>query len=316
MKNKKNLLSDILSKLSKYFVALIVLVIILISFSGFKIVQSGNVALILRFGKIVGNTFDEKVHGPGLLVALPFLIDEVVIVPMDTVMEQSVTMHYTESETSTLSGKGYVITGDQNIALISASVKYTVSNPVDYKINVKKIDELVNAFVGSAMVDVSANMSVDSLLTSEQEQFTKSIIKISQDKLDNACCGITISTIELTKVSMPMEVKETYDNVNSASVQAKTIVEDAELYESKMTAYANSIYDSLLSRAKISYSNSLASAKEELAEFYGVLDEYEDNKDVVTLRLFNDKITKIMSQMGKVRIVNDGESKIVINTEK
>lgn len=313
---KNNLLSDILSKLSKYFIALVILVLLLISFSGFRIVQSGNVALIMRFGKIVGNTYEEQVHEPGLVVAMPFLIDEVIIVPVDKVMEQSITLHYTEGEMKGVKDAGYVITGDQNIALVSASVKYTISNPVDYTINVKNIGELVNAFISSAMVDVSANMSVDSLLTSEQEKFSKQVIDFAQEKLDRVSSGISISTIELTKVSMPLEVKDTYDRVNSTSVQAKTLLEDAELYESKMTAYANSHHDSLISNAKISYANSIATANENLAEFYGVLDEYNDNKDVVTLRIYMEKLSKVISSIGKVRVVNDGETKIVIDLEK
>jgi membrane protease subunit HflK len=316
MKNKTNMLSSVLSKLSRYFVALIILVILLLSFSGFRVIQSGNVALIMRFGKLVGNTYEEQIHEPGLLVAFPFLIDEVIIIPVDNVIEQSVTLHYSEGKMTGVKTDGYVITGDQNIALISASVKYTISNPVDYTINISNASEIINAFVSSAMVDVSSNMSVDALMTSEQDSFAKKVASETQGKLDRIQSGISIATVELTKVSMPEEVKETYDKVNSASVQAKTILEDAELYKSKTSEYANSIYDSLISRAKISYSNSVASANESLAEFYGILEEYETNAETVRTRVFADKITALLSKIGRVRVVNEGETKIFIKLEK
>ena len=52
------------------------------------------------------------------------------MVPTSNVMEQSVTTYYNDGA-FTKTGT-YVITGDQNVALISASAKYMVSDPVSY----------------------------------------------------------------------------------------------------------------------------------------------------------------------------------------
>ena len=124
MKKKKTLFADILGTLTKYFIILVVVVVICIALSGLKIVDSGNVAVILRFGEIVGDSYEEQVHEPGLLFSFPYIIDEVVIVPTGSVIEQSITTHFTDRDTtlSTADG-GYVITGDQSIAVISASVQ-------------------------------------------------------------------------------------------------------------------------------------------------------------------------------------------------
>ena len=96
MKKKKTLFADILGTLTKYFIILVVVVVICIALSGLKIVDSGNVAVILRFGEIVGDSYEEQVHKPGLLLAFPYIIDEVVMIPTDSVIEQLVTTHYTD----------------------------------------------------------------------------------------------------------------------------------------------------------------------------------------------------------------------------
>ena len=93
-KSKKNVIfSDILQSLSKYFKIAVVIMTVAICLSGVRFVKSGNVALILRFGNLVGDTYDEQVHEPGLLLAFPYIIDEVVIVPTGSIIEQKITTH-------------------------------------------------------------------------------------------------------------------------------------------------------------------------------------------------------------------------------
>ena len=140
-KNKKNaVFEEILSTLSKFFVVAVALIVILICFSGVKFIKSGNVALILRFGNLVGNTYEEQVHKPGLLLAFPYIIDEVIVVPTGNVVEQKITTHYTAGDMKGLKSNGYVITGDQNIAVISATVKYNITDPVSYALKVNGIE--------------------------------------------------------------------------------------------------------------------------------------------------------------------------------
>ena len=91
---ENNVFTDIFSSLSKYFVAAVVIMILAICLSGVRFIRSGNVALILRFGQLVGDTYEEQVHEPGLLLAFPYIIDEVVTVPTGSVIEQKVTTHY------------------------------------------------------------------------------------------------------------------------------------------------------------------------------------------------------------------------------
>lgn len=62
-----------------------------ILFSGVKVINPQEVAVIKRFGKIVGQNRAEQVHGPGLLLAFPYLIDEVVRVPVKQVQELQIT---------------------------------------------------------------------------------------------------------------------------------------------------------------------------------------------------------------------------------
>ena len=73
VKKKNSVFEDILSTVTRYFLILVVVVVVLIAVSGIRIVKSGNVAIVLRFGKLVGNTYEDQIHEPGLMFAFPYI---------------------------------------------------------------------------------------------------------------------------------------------------------------------------------------------------------------------------------------------------
>lgn len=312
---KNTVFEDILSTLTRYFVILVAIVVVLICLSGVRIVKSGEVAVVLRFGKLVGNTYEEQVHEPGLFFAFPYIIDEVITVPVGSVKELTVTTHYTEGEMLNNDQRGYVITGDQNIAVISASVKYNITDAVSYALHVKDADRIINAAVSGAMVKSAAHRAVDGILTSEKEAYATEVRAMAQQTLDEIGTGITLSNLELTKVSMPEEVRETYENVNAATVQAATLAEKAQQYRDSLMPYAESMRTSLISNAYSKQSTAIAEAEQYLAEFRGVLEEYEANPDsleAIKTRIYTQKMMEMLARIKKVYLVPDDESHIII----
>ena len=311
---KKNLLfEDILRTVSRYFVVIIIAVVLIICCSGIRFIKSGEQAIILRFGKIVGNTPEEQVHDAGVLFAFPYIIDEVITVPTGSIHELTVNTHYTEGEMTTYDRNGYVITGDNNIAILSASVKYTISDPVAFALSVKDPQYIINAAVSNAMINVAAGYAVDDILTTGKDAYTKSVLEQSQKKLDENGVGVKISHLELTRVSMPEEVRDMYELVNSTNIQASTLIEQARQYYETRIPGAEAEANALVAEARANYANFTAAANSDLYEFYGVLDEYNANPEVVRVRLYNTAITNIIRKIGKVMIVDDSDSKIIIN---
>lgn len=311
---KKNLLfEDILRTVSRYFVVIIIAVVLIICCSGIRFIKSGESAVILRFGKIVGDTPEEQVHDAGILFAFPYIIDEVITIPTGSVQEFTVNTHYTDGEMTTYDRNGYVITGDNNIAILSASVKYTISDPVAYALAVKDPQYIINAVVSNAMINVAANYAVDDILTTGKDEYTKAVHALSQEKLDANGIGVTLSHFELTRVGMPEEVRDIYELVNSTNIQASTRIEQARQYYETRIPGAEAEAATLVSEARANYSNYTAAANSDLYEFYGVLEEYNANPEVVRVRLYNTAITNIIRQIGKVMVVDDSDSKIIID---
>ena len=55
-----------------------------------------------------------------------------------------------------------------------------------------------------------------------------------------------------------------------------------------------------------------AAADSYLSEFRGILEEYENGGDAVRIRVYNEKITAILSKIEEIRFVGEGGTKIII----
>jgi membrane protease subunit HflK len=85
-------------------VIMFILVLIFLG-SGFRTVESGEEALVLRFGKIVG-TGDERVLGPGFKWLLPYPIDKIVKIPVGQKVNLAInSFWYFQSKRELLSGE-------------------------------------------------------------------------------------------------------------------------------------------------------------------------------------------------------------------
>lgn len=347
MKKKQTLFGDVLETVTKYFLILVIVVVLFVLLSGIRIVESGNKALVLRFGKLTGDSYEEQVHEPGLLFAFPYFVDEVIIVPTGSVFEQAVTTHYTGdgNELSGIAG-GYLITGDQNIAVVSASVKYTISDPVQYVLNVADAPTLINATVSSAMVNEAACMDVDDLLTTKKDEYASAVHRFAMDKLNMMGAGISITAVELTQVAVPEEVRPTFESYNAATVQKETTIQRAHTAAETIRLEAEASADALKTSASIDKANQESAAKDQVAEFLGVIEELKKEQAAIALAnaekhghgeeydpenpcpeceiiynkkladvydsLYTQKFNAIIEKLGKL-YVTDGDSKIFIN---
>jgi membrane protease subunit HflK len=301
---KTGFIGDLLNTCVKYFKWVVLAIVLMILISGIRTVKQGEVAVVLRFGKLTGDTAEEQVHEPGLLFAFPYIIDEVITVPVGKVFEVTVDTHYTEGRMGTdVTKNGYCITGDQNIAVISTSLKYTVSDPVAYALYTANMEDTVRGVTAAAITSHVAGVSIDSLLTDGKDEFAEKVLDRAQDALDALGCGVALTGLDISSIAPPTEVKLQFDSVNSATVSVQTKLAEAEQYREMLIPSVESSAQAKVSKAKVNQQTAVAQAKQFLAEFYGLLDEYERQPDVVVLRVYNQKLAEIYAQLGDKLIV-------------
>lgn len=297
----------------KYFKWFVLVSLMVIALSGVYQVESGEVAVVYRFGKIVGDTQEAKVKQAGLHFAFPFIIDEVVKIPVERVQERNVRVHHSAMAVNTdVRRTGYVITGDNNIVHMTANVRYRIDNPVDYSIISQDIDSIIDGVVGSESTALVANMTIDSVLTTDKNIIAENIKNLSQTRLSNIRTGIEIVGIEVT-ITPPANTMISFNKVNEAKITKQTQIQTANQYYSSQIPKAQTDAGKLVQNARINQQNSVAFATGEMAEFYGLYQLYIENPEAMMDTTFRQRLSEVLNQSGAVIIVpEDGSPPMIV----
>jgi len=285
--------------------------------SGITIVKPDEVAVILRWGRLVGTTPALQEHGPGLLFALPRPVDEVVRVEVKRVSEVEVgTLTDTaggggdeEEETSapdlsTLNPlQGYAITGDHNIVHVNMMARYRVREPAEWAFYGAKSEDILRVEVTAAMVRSLGEMGVDRVLADGRKELVALTTRRAQAGLDASRSGLELTSLELTSLTPPLALTADFDAVQSAFIGAETLKKFAQAFAESAIPESQGIADSAIQSARASASSDLARANGEAAAFLALDREYRANPIVVRERLYRDAVEQAISRAGNVRWV-------------
>jgi membrane protease subunit HflK len=301
--------------------------------SGITVVRSDEVAVVLRWGHLVGEIPALQQHGPGLLFAFPRPVDEVVRVQVKRVWEVPVTTLASGSysapsrvvpgqgpvpgeddeeeggatpigaETLDPLTQGYALTGDENIVHVEMMARYRVRDPAEWALYGPKSEDVLRVEVSAAMVRSLGEMGVDRVLSDGRKDLIATAARRAQAGLDASHSGLELSSLELTRLSPPFALAEDFDAVQSSFIGAETSKKDAQAYAESVVPTAHSAADALLQAARGTSANDLAIAKGEAEAFRALDREYRTNPGVVRERLYRDAVDQALNNASKVRWV-------------
>ncbi|MCK4257833.1 MAG: FtsH protease activity modulator HflK [Halanaerobiales bacterium] len=286
------------------WVSLIIIVGLL--FSGVTFVQPSEVALILRFGKLVGNTPAEQIHQPGLLFAFPYLVDQVIRLSAKRVQEVVIDGLYSYEEIGNVINSGYALTGDENIVFVNAIIKYQITDPIKYGLQVDEPKEILRGLITSSLTENITCLSVDYVLAEGKKELANMVLQDSQQLVDGIDLGIQLIALEFTSLQPPEEVKKEFDLVTSTYVEKETMLKEAYGYKEQRIPYAIADRNAMIQSATARKVERIAQAKLNVAQFYGLLEEYEKNPEMIRQRIYLEKTEKIIQQVAD-RIFLPGE---------
>lgn len=208
--------------LRKSFWALKVLMIVLVLLyfvSGWFSVKPNEVGFVLRFGKLVGSTDDERILKPGWHWSLPYPFDKWHTVSQSE-RELPVEFIYELTERERLTGEleykfnnrlsperdDYLITGDVNIIHGMLVLKYRITDPIAYITHVHpspdpKADArskpyrhyaeytVLTNLARSAVIETAATWEALDIRGSGQKEFLRRVASLVNEKLDELSVG-------------------------------------------------------------------------------------------------------------------------------
>lgn len=293
----------------------IVLLFVAYLLSGVTAVKPDEVAVVLRFGRIVGASPAERVHTSGLLWALPRPIDEVVRVPVGKVHEVEITDLWASSEWRRRApeaeevqsidpeAEGYCLTGDRNIVQVYLLARYRVADPVAYALLQNDPHALLRDVVQTEVVRATGRESIDAVLSDKRKLLGNTVRTGAQGRLDAVDSGLELIAVEIADFAPPVPVIPAFIEVNTAYIEGYRTYVEAQRYRETELPKAEADRDQMLTDARIYAADLLADARGEAQAFQALVTEYEKDPKVVLERLYLEGVENAVAKAGRRKFV-------------
>ena len=256
-------------------------------------------AVVTTFGKVT------DVTGAGLHFKAPFGIQQVRKV--DVNVYQKIELGYNSETGEVSTTESMMITGDYNIVNVDFFVEYKISDPVQYLYSSNAPELILRNLIQSQVRNVVGSSTVDSVLTDGKENIQMQVKELVTKILEEYDVGLTLVDVHIQDAEPPtQEVIEAFKAVETAKQQKETVINDANAYKNAQLPKAEAEADKLTQNAEYLKEKRINEAKEQLAMFTAMYEEYKLNPDVTKSRMYYESISKIFPDL-KIYI-NTGDS--------
>lgn len=308
-------------------ILMIVLVVVFLG-SGFFTVGPQEKAVILRFGKPLGQG-DNILLGPGPHWAFPYPIDEVVKIPVgqmqsvrSTIGWYATTPALEAAGTEPYPGPslnpeqdGYVLTADANIIHVRGNLRYRIKEPgLQYVFDFANASNLVQNAFNSAMVFAGARYQVDDVLTRDFAGFRELIQRRLSQLIDQQQLGIMIDQIELQAIP-PRQLKERFNAVGEAQARRGKVIDEARNYESQAINNAKSEATARRAAAEADRTRTVAFLGAEAERFRQLLPQYRSNPELFIRQYQTETLHRVMTNAQEKWVLPPGQRRIELDRE-
>lgn len=285
----------------------VALLALLYAFSGLTLVEAGEEAVVLRWGRLQGATPALQRHGPGLLLAFPRPVDEVVRVDVKRVFALSI---------STLGAgvgwspatldpvlDGYALTGDRNVVRVDMEARYRIADPVAWAFHGPAAQEVLRAEVTAAMVRSLGEMAVDQVLAEGRERLIARATSRAQEGLDKARSGLELTALEVVWLAPPEALAKDFAAVQSAYIGAETRRKEAAAFAQATLPQAQAEAQQLVQAARAAATEATARARGEAAAFLALARQSRAQPALTRERLYRDAVDRALRRARSLRWV-------------
>jgi membrane protease subunit HflK len=284
--------------------------------SGFFTVGTQEKAVILRFGKPVGED-ESALLGPGPHWAFPYPIDEVVKIPVGAVHTVSSSFGWYATSPAAEAARqepppgpslnpatdGYVLTGDGNIVHVRGTLRYRIAEPgLRYAFDFANASNLVQSAFHSALVFAAAQSSV------EIARDTTAFRELAAARLNRLIAaqglGITVDQLAV-QVIPPRQLTADFARVLEAEVKRSTAINDARKYENETLSKAKAEAAGRLNAAEAERKALVEIVAAEARRFHDLLPEYRKNPRLFLDLRHTEALQRIYTNVAEKIIVQE-----------
>lgn len=276
--------------------------------SGFYQVGTEQVGVVMRFGAY------ERTEKPGLRYHLPAPIEEVLL--PNVTSQNSIQIGFRNSiptrrmdrdaETQPLPEESMMLTQDENIINVEFSVFWRISDIQKFLFEIREPETTIKMAAESAMREVIGQNKLQFALTDGRGQIAEEARLRLQKLMDDYNAGVMITQINLQNVSVPDEVKASFQDVVNARLDQERFQNEAEAHANKVVPEAKGEASKIEQQAVAYRDQKIALAKGEADRFREVLSAYNAARDVTSKRLYLETMEAVLANARKIVMDKSG----------
>lgn len=262
--------------------------------SGFFIVQEGQQAVVMSFGRF-SHTVDA---GFQWRAPYPFQSHEIV----NLTQLRSIDVGTGNVAQVTGLRDSSMLTRDENIVDIRFTVQYRLADAREYLFENRSSDEAVLQASESAVREIVGNSTMDSVLYEQRDAIASELVKSIQAQLNRLKAGVTIQNVNVQSVQAPEQVQAAFDDAFKAGADRERLKNEGQAYANDVIPKAQGTAARLREEAAAYSARVVAQAEGDSQRFKSVLTEYQKAPGVTRDRLYIDAMQQVYSNVTKVMV--------------
>ncbi|MGE5621613.1 MAG: FtsH protease activity modulator HflK [Bacillota bacterium] len=262
--------------------------------SGFFIVQEGQTAVVLTFGKY------SHMAPAGFNWRWPYPIQSHEIVNVSQV--RTVEVGYRSNVRNKQARESLMLTDDENIIDIQFAVQYKLKNAADWVFNNRDAEDAVRQVAETAIREVVGRSKMDFVLYEGREKVALDVSQLMQQIVDRYKTGVQITNVTMQGVQPPEQVQAAFDDAVKAGQDRERLKNEGQAYANDVIPKARGAASRLLQEAEAYRARVIANAEGDAARFKQVLVEYQKAPAVTRDRMYLETMQQIFANTTKVLV--------------
>lgn len=302
-------------------VVMVVLVVVFL-FSGFFTVDPQEKAIILRFGKPLGEG-EKALLGAGAHWAFPYPIDEVVKVPIREILQiKSTSGWYPQTPEQEAAGQtppanpslnpmfdSYALSADGNIIHVKVTLSYRIEDPVRYVFGFVNATNAVQNALDGALLSTTARFKVDDMLTRNQTGYLEAVRRRVAELIAVQELGIVIEQCSVD-LSPPLYLKPAFNSVVTAGQNREKLLNEARSDANKVLSQAAADATNRLDVAKTERTRLVEAVTSDADNFRRLLPKYESNSDLFVQQRLVEAMGRVLTNVqNKIYLADRADGK-------
>jgi membrane protease subunit HflK len=190
---------------------------------------------------------------------------------------------------------GYTLTADGNIIHVRATVRYRITNPIDYNLKFVNASNLVQNALDNALFRASSKFTADQILRGVDSLRFKEEVRLDVSQvISEQGLGITIEQLD-TRTIPPRYLNEAFERVLIAELERRKASDDASAYANRVKSTALGEANSIVNGGQTDRTRMVQAVAAEAQYFKDQLPYYSNNPSLFIARLQTEALNRVLT---------------------